>query len=378
MSRREEMHMADWAMRDKACIVGVGTTDYGNFPETDAYGLGVAALNKALEDSGLGYGDIDGLITNRIAYERFAEIVDVKPQFMMQTEMHGRFSAVSLMLAAQALATGAANVVALVYGNNGRSAQMTYGGGAGLWSPWGFTSPGANHAMMFRRHMAQFGTTSEDLAHISVAFRHHATMNPQAVMRKPITVEDHQNSRFICDPLHLLDYCLINDGGVAWIMTTPERAKDLRKPPVYVSGYARQDDFSTASVPPDDYWYPSLQKVASQVYGRAGVTRDDIDGLMIYDNFTPTVLFALEGMGFCPQGEGGAFVRDGTLQLGTGRWPTNTSGGHLSESYMQGWALIAETVRQLRGECGDRQIPDCEVLQYICATNISSSIILRK
>jgi acetyl-CoA acetyltransferase len=160
-------------------------------------------------------------------------------------------------------------------------------------------------------------------------------------------------------------------------MTTPERAKDLRKKPVYVSGYARQDDFTTASVPPADYWHPVLQSVAGQVYDRAGVTREDVDGLMIYDNFTPTVLFALEGMGFCKQGEGGAFVRDGTLQLGKGRWPTNTSGGHLSESYMQGWALIVESVRQLRGECGERQIPDCEVLQYICATNISSSIILR-
>lgn len=370
--------MADWSMRDKACIVGVGTTEYGSFPETDAYGLGVQALNMALVDAGLSYDDIDGLIVNRIAYERFSQMTRINPQFMLATEMHGRFSAVSLMLAAQALVTGAANVVALVYGNNGKSSGMQYGGGDSLWAPWGLTSPGASHAMMFRKHMAEFGTRPEDLAHIAVAFRKHATMNPSAVMRKPMTVDDHQNSRFICEPLRLLDYCLINDGGVAWIMTTPDRAKDLKKRPVYVSGYARQDDFTEGAIPTPNYWYPSLQKVASEVYDRAGVTRDDIDGLMIYDNFTPTVLFALEGMGFCKQGEGGAFVRDGMLELGKGRWPTNTSGGHLSESYMQGWALLAEATRQLRGECGQRQIPDCEVLQYICATNVSSSIILRR
>ena len=161
-------------------------------------------------------------------------------------------------------------------------------------------------------------------------------------------------------------------------MTTPERAKDMRKKPVYVSGFARQDDFSQNSLPPDDYWYPALQKVESQVYARAGISRDDIDGLMIYDNFSPTVLFALEGMGFCKQGEGGQFVRDGMLQLGKGRWPTNTSGGHLSESYMQGWALIVEGVRQLRGEVpADRQIKDAKALQFILATAVASSIIIR-
>jgi acetyl-CoA acetyltransferase len=372
------MTMADWPMRDKVCFAGVGTTPYGNFPESDNYGLAADALRLAVEDAGIGYEEIDGLITNRAGYERFAEIAGLNPQFCLQTDMAGRFSAVSLMLAAQALASRAATVVALVYGNNGRSAQMAYGGGAGLWAPWGFTSPGASHAMMFRRHMQRFGTTSEDLAHVAVAFRNYAVLNPAAVMRKPITIADHQNSRFICDPLRLFDYCLINDGGVAWIMTTPERAKNMRKKPVYVSGYARQDDFSEASVPPSNFWYDPLRKVASQIYDRAGVGRNDIDGLMIYDNFSPTVLFSLEGMGFCEQGEGGAFVRDGALELGRGRWPTNTNGGHLSDSYMQGWGLIAEAVRQLRGECGPRQIPDADLIQYIVATNISASIIFRK
>ncbi|WEX12469.1 thiolase family protein (plasmid) [Chelativorans sp. AA-79] len=366
-------------MRDKTAVVGVGTTDYGSFPDSDAYGLGADALNMALDDAGLSVGDIDGLIVNRIpSYERFAEMMGIAPKYCLQTEAPGRFSAVSLMLAAQAIATGAANTIALVYGNNGRSVRVRYGGGDGAWSPWGMTSPGATHAMMWRRHMHQFGTRHADLGWIATAFRHHANLNPQAVMHdRRITLEDHAGARPICEPLALLDYCLINDGGVAWIMTSAERAKDLRRKPVLVSGYARQDSFHYGSAPPQDYWYPALRMVSQEVHQRAGTGRDDLSGLSIYDNFTPTVIFSLEGMGFCKQGEGGDFVRDGTLQLGQGRWPTNTSGGHLSDSYMQGWGLIAEAVRQLQGVCGDRQIPDAKAIQYICATNIASSVILR-
>jgi len=372
--------MADWPLRDKICMVGIGTTAYGSFPETDSYGLGAEALGKAVADAGLTYDDIDGLIVNRIpSYDRFAEIVGLNPRFTLLTETPGRFSAISLMIAAQVLAAGEASTIALVYGNNGRSQRMMYGGGAGTWAPWGMTSPGAIHAMMYRRHMHLYGSTSEQLAHIAVAFRKHAGLNPNAVMRKPITIAEHQASRFICEPLHLFDYCLVNDGAVAWIMTTAERAKDLRRPPVYLSGFARQDTLVESSTPDPELWYPALQRVAAQVYDRAGIARDAVDGLMIYDNFTPTVVFSLEGMGFCPRGQGGEFVRDGTLELGRGRLPTNTSGGHHSESYMQGWALIAEAVRQLRrDECGERQIPDCDVVQYICATNCATSIIFRR
>ncbi len=369
--------MPGWNLRDKACLVGVGNTAYGVFPQTDAVGLGAEALKLAVEDAGIRFDDIDGVILNRLPYDRFAEVTNLNTPWLQSTEAHGRFSAIALMMAVEALATGSATTIALVYGNNGRSAKMTYGGGPGIWAPWGFTSPGAIHAMMFRRHMAQFGTSAEDLSHIAVAFRNHALRNPAAVMRKPMTLDDHRSARRICEPLGLLDYCLINDGGVAWIMTTAERAKDLRHKPVYVAGFARQDDFSQNSYANHEYWYSSLRQVADAVYERADIPRSDIDGLMIYDNFSPTVVFALEGMGFCDQGEGGRFVRDGTLELGRGRWPTNTSGGHLSESYMQGWALIAEGVRQLRNAAGDRQIPDCEALQFILATSVAASIILR-
>jgi acetyl-CoA acetyltransferase len=368
-------------MRDATCIVGVGNSKYGNFPETDAYGLGIDALKMALDDAGLKLSDIDGVITTRIpSYERFSEMIGLKNQrFGLALQSSGRMSAVSVMMAAVALMTGQARCIALVYGNNGRSVRDYYGGAPGPWAPWGFTSPGARHAMMARRHMHLYGTTSEQLGHVGMTFRRHAALNPNAVMRKPYTIEEHQASRFVAEPLRLLDYCIINDGGVALIMTTADRAKDLAKPPAYIGAIGRADTYEDSSLytPVDDFWYGALQDIAARIYAAADIDRDDVDGLMIYDNFSPTVLFSLEGMGFCPRGEGGPFAAEGHLALGA-RWPTNTNGGHLSESYMQGWGLIAEAVRQVRRECGERQIPDCNVIQYICATPISSSIIIRR
>ena len=257
---------------------------------------------------------------------------------------------------------------------------MNYGGDEipGFWNPWGFTSPGAIHAMMFRRHMHQYGTKTSQLAEVSVAFRHHANLNPDAVMHgRPMTIEDHENARFICEPLRLFDYCLINDGGVALIMTTKDRAQDLKKPPVYISGVGMADKFTGSSFPDTDFWYEPLQACAEQVYAMAGVTPADIDCLQAYDNFSPTVLFTLEGLGFCGRGESGSFVEGGRLQVGH-ELPTNTSGGHLSHSYMQGWELNVEAVRQLRGECGDRQVADCDVVQYASATPRCISIIYRR
>jgi acetyl-CoA acetyltransferase len=371
--------MDDWDLRDKVCIAGVGTTAYGSFPEDDSYGLGAKALVAALADAGLKHGDIDGLLVCRIpSYERFAQMTGINPEYCLPIDMAGRFSAVSIMLAAQAIATGAAKTVALVYGNNGRSNRMYYGGAeGGQWNPWGMTSPGATHAMMYRAYMDKYQVGTEPLGHVATAFRKHASLNPAAMMRKPITMEDHQSARPICEPLKLLDYCQINDGGVALILTSADRAKDLRKDPVYIAGYSRRDVFDQAA-PRLDFWYPVLQQISKEVYARAGISREEIDGLMIYDNFTPTVLFSLEGLGFCGQGESPDFVKDGTLEVNRGRWPTNTNGGHLSDSYMQGWGLIAEAARQLRGECGARQIPDARAIQYGCATNISSSIIFRR
>jgi acetyl-CoA acetyltransferase len=371
------------ALAGKVAVVGVGTTRYGKLPEYDAYDLGVWALKAALEDCGLGFDDIDGLIINRIPdYQRFGEITGINPRYITITPGQGRFSGICIQTAVAVIAAGLARAVALVYGNNGRSAGDAYGGasdaygsgGAGLWFPYGMTSPGAFHALMMRRHMDEYGTTSDQLGTIAMTFRRHASLNPDAVMRTPFTLEEYRAARYICEPLRLLDYCLINDGGVAMILTGAERARDLKKRPVYIRGFGQAAALAGSTFPPDDYWRAPMRKVAEDVYGMAGAAAEDMDALMIYDNFTPTVLFSLEGFGFCKPGESGPWVASGKLGLGQ-EFPTNTSGGHLSESYMQGWALNVEAVRQVRGECGERQVRGAELVQYMTAAPVITSII---
>jgi acetyl-CoA acetyltransferase len=227
--------------------------------------------------------------------------------------------------------------------------------------------------------MQRYGTTARQLGEVSVAIRGNALLNPDAVMRKPITLDDHASARRIVEPLGLLDYCLINDGAVCIIMTTAERARDLAKPPVYVSGLGARDTFREASISNfnPDFWYEAVREAGTGAREMAGVSLGDIDALMAYDNFSPTVLFSLEGLGFCERGESGAFVEGGALGV-KGRLPTNTDGGHLSNSYMQGWGLNIEAVRQLRGECGERQVPGCKVIQYIAATPCTRSIVYTK
>lgn len=367
----------------RVAVVGVGTTRYGKLPEYDAYDLGVWALKEALADCGLGFDDLDGLIINRIPdYQRFGEITGLNPRYTTITPGQGRFSGICIQTAAAVIAAGLATTVACVYGNNGRSAGDHYGGasdaygsgGAGLWFPYGMTSPGAFHALMMRRHMEEFGTTTEQLGIVASTFRRHASLNPDAVMRTPFTLEEYRQARFICEPLRLLDYCLINDGGVAMILTSAERASGLRKPAVYLRGFGQASALAGSTFPPDDYWRAPMKQVAADTYGMAGAGPKDMDALMIYDNFTPTVLFSLEGFGFCPVGESGPWVSDGRLALG-GEFPTNTSGGHLSESYMQGWALNVEAVRQVRGECGARQVEGAGLVQYMTAAPVITSII---
>jgi len=193
-------------------------------------------------------------------------------------------------------------------------------------------------------------------------------------MRAPFTLADYHASRLICEPLHVLDYCLINDGGVALILTSGERARDLRAPPVYLRGYGMATALAGSSFPPDDFWRAPMGKAAAASFAAAGIKHKDVSALMIYDNFTPTVLFSLEGFGYCAPGESGPFTAEGHLALGA-RYPTNTSGGHLSESYMQGWALNIEAVRQVRGTCGERQVKDCAFAHYMAAAPVCTSII---
>lgn len=369
----------DSKLRNRIAVVGVGNTAYGSFPELDEYGLAARAFRAAIEDCGLEKNRVDGLGVCRIpSYARMGEVLGIDPRWTLTLPAHGRMSGISIVEAMSALATGLTDYVALLYANIGRSRRVNYGGdeSPNIWNPWGFTSPGAGHALMFQRHAQMYGTTTRQLAEVSVAFRHHACLNPDAVMKTPLTVEDHEAARPITLPLRLLDYCLINDGATCLILTTAERAGHLRKKPVYIAGVGAQESFVDSSLPnfSGDFWYDALGKVARESYGMAEVGPNDIDALMCYDNFSPTVLFSLEGMGFCGRGEAGGFVEGGTLRLG-GKLPTNTDGGHLSNSYMQGWGLNVEAVRQVRGECGERQVPGCEVVQYVAATPCSRSII---
>ncbi len=366
-------------LKNKIAVIGVGNTRYGNFPDIDDYGLAAHAFRNAVADCGIDKNAIDGLLVCRIPYyARMGEILGLNPRWTLTLPAHGRMSAMGLIEAAMAIESGLATHVALLYANIGRSRRMNYGGdeNPGTWDPWGFTSPGAAHAMMFRRHMELYGTTTRQLAEVSVAVRYHATLNPDAVMRNPITIEDHESARFITAPLRLLDYCLINDGAVCIILTGAERARDFKQKPVLISGFGAQETYSPSSISNFDldFWYPAVKAAGEQARQMAGVTHGDIDALMCYDNFSPTVLFSLEGLGFCPRGESGRYVEGGTLAL-NGKRPLNTDGGHLSNSYMQGWALNVEAVRQLRGDCGARQVPDCEVVQYVQATPCTRSII---
>jgi acetyl-CoA acetyltransferase len=209
--------------------------------------------------------------------------------------------------------------------------------------------------------MHEYGTTSEQLAEIAVAVRGHAALNPNALYRDPITVQDVVNSRMIADPLHKLDCCVISDGGGALVLTTAERARDLNKPPVSILGAAgAQTHWNISQMP--NFTATAAAMAGPEAFRQAGVTPADIDTIQFYDSFTITVLLLLEDLGFCPKGEGGRFVEGATLALG-GKLPLNTDGGGLSSSHpgMRGIFLLIEATRQLRGEAGAAQVDGCEL-----------------
>ena len=377
---------------DKVAIVGVGTTDFGAMyrdldPERSAYQLGLVAFKAALEDCGLTRDDIDGLLTSRVPdLTRMSEILGLRhPRFTTTLPGGGRYSGIGVQYAAMAVYSGMADVVALIYGNNGRSVGARYGGeedssrestGANFDAPYGMTSPGGQWAHMFRRHQHLYGTKTEVLGTISMNNRKNASLNPVAVMREPFTMEQYMGTRFIAEPLRLLDYCLINDGGVCLIITSAERARDLIKPPVYITATQAGADLGPEYLSPEFYW-TALNGIAEDIFGVAGIDHKDIGFAQIYDNFTPTVMASLEGLGFCGVGESGDWITPERIAL-DGELPVNTSGGHTSESYMQGWALHVEAVRQLRGEAGERQVPGVDHGLYVCTSPMCSAHILRR
>jgi acetyl-CoA acetyltransferase len=348
-----------------AAIVGVGATAQGKRPGATAIGLQVEAVRRALADAGLERSEVDGLLTmpgttspeGPKNFLRLGEALGINPRWTGSLSMGGATGLVLLEQASLAIAAGKASVVVCAFGDAARSGGSRFSGAAGWgdsWGIWGMFAACANSAMTARRHMHEYGTTSRQLAEVAVACRGHAALNEAAVMREPITVEDHQASRPVVEPLRLLDCCLISDGGVAFVVTSLERARGLRKRPVRVLGTGQAHSAETIGNP--EWWHvPHQAQAAAEAFATAGVSPQDIDVAQLYDNFTISVVVWLEHAGFCKRGEGGAFVEGGRIRLG-GVLPVNTAGGNLSESYMQGWLHIVEGVRQLRGENGARQV----------------------
>jgi acetyl-CoA acetyltransferase len=228
--------------------------------------------------------------------------------------------------------------------------------------------------MMYRRYQHEFGIGDGALASLAINNRHNAALNPGAVMQKPISFDEYMASRFVAEPLRLFDYCIINDGAVAIILTTLERARDLRKRPVRIAATAARAEISNHYWSRDFFWENS-RAVAKRLHDQAAFAPTGIDVLQVYDNFTPIILFSLEGFGFAKRGEGTWWATLDQIGL-RGRQPLNTAGGHTGESYMQGWGHHVEAVRQIRGECGDRQASKAESVQYICVSPIITSHIL--
>ena len=354
-----------------AAIVGVYMTQQGNLSDRSTGSLYVEAVKGTLEDAGLTPKDVDGIIgpgpEGAGISGDFSDNFGVPLRFHAQTGVGASSSSAGIGLAAMAVTHGYAEVVIVPTAAGGavRPGAAPPRGGP-LASPfdaiWG-TTRASDYGMVARRHMHEYGTTSEQLAEIAVAARKHATLNPASVMgsRGPITVEDVLNSRMIADPLHLFDCCLVNNGGGAIVVTSLERARSLRKPPVVMLGWGEGFTFHDFMAAPSLTSFGGVQ-AAETAFGQAGVRREDIQVVGISDHFTIDVLIELEDAGFCKKGEGGAYVEGGALQIG-GRLPTNTDGGFLSSSHGASCGLyaITELVRQLRGEAGAHQVPDVQL-----------------
>jgi acetyl-CoA acetyltransferase len=356
----------------RGSIAGLGVTPMGKIYGRRSVDFAAEAIALALEDAGLQKSDVDGLLINA----NIPQDMDPRTQMTLGLEnltlinvMNGYGSTAGAMMqyACMAIREGLANTVVLVYADAPltatRGAGASYsgphrfplGGMAGLKAHYGDFGANLGYAMAAQRHMHLYGTTEDHLGAIAVGQRQWAGMSPWAQMRAPITMEDHHASRWIADPLRLLDCCLVSNGAVAVVVTSAERAKDLKQTPVNVLGYG------TCS--PGDHLrtdrHPAVETGAKRsgeiAFKMAGIAREDIGNLQLYDCYTYTVLVTLEDYGFCEKGEGGPFVADGKLAPG-GSLPTNTGGGQLSGYYMWAFTPLSEAVVQARGQGGARQV----------------------
>lgn len=363
-------------LRDKACVTGIGETVYVRGSTKTAFELQMEASLKAIRDAGLDPRQIDGVIPIGIVSGTAEDFIDnfgiTDLRFSALVPHGGASPAMALQAAAAAVAAGVCNHVLIAFGRNVTGAATTKAGArihtmpqfhyvTEFEYPLGNVAPAQIYAPMARRHMELYGTKVEHFGEVAVAHRQHALLNDNAVMKKPITLEDHANSRMISDPFRLLDCSLESDGGAACIVSSAERAADMRHRRVFISGVAEGHPDQPGSITQrPDMTSLGIAKAAERAFRMAGVTHADIDVAEIYDCFTYAVIRQLEDMGFCKKGEGGPFVEGGRLRLG-GALPTNTHGGLLSQAHVWGLNHIVELVRQLRGDAGRAQVQDAQV-----------------
>jgi acetyl-CoA acetyltransferase len=388
--------MPSGLLSGQAAIVGIGATDFSKDSGRSELRLAAEAVLDALDDAGLSPADVDGLTTftmdsnTEVAVARAAGIGELK--FFSKIHYGGGAACATVQQAAIAVATGVADVVVAYRAFNERSGQrfgqvqtrLVGSGGAQADSttadnafsyPHGLSTPAAQVAMIAQRYMHLSGATSRDFGVVSVADRKHAAKNPKAYFyEKPITIEDHQNSRWIAEPLRLLDCCQETDGAVAMVVTSPERARDLKQRPAIIEAASQgssPDQYTMVSYYRPELGLPEMGLVGRQLWQQSGLSPTDIQTAILYDHFTPFTLIQLEELGFCGKGEAKDFIADGAIEVG-GRLPINTHGGQLGEAYIHGMNGIAEGVRQLRGTSVN-PVPDVEHVLVTAGTGVPTS-----
>lgn len=363
------------SLSGKAAIVGIGATEFSKDSGRSELRLAAEAVRAALDDAGLTPSDVDGLVS--FTMDTNAEIAVARelgiPELTFFSRIHygGGAAAATVQQAAMAVATGVADVVVAYRAFNERSGQRfgqvssaaaqqvnTSGVDNSFHYPMGIATPAATVAMLARRYLHEYGATSEDFGRIAVVDRKHAATNPQAWFHgKPITLADHQASRWVAEPLRLLDCCQETDGGVAMVITRAERARDLPHPAAVISAAAQGSSagqyIMTSYYRDELAALPEMGVVGKQLWSQSGLTPSDVDVAVLYDHFTPYVLMQLEELGFCGRGEAKDFIAGDTLEL-TGSLPLNPHGGQLGEAYIHGMNGIAEGVRQLRGTAANQ------------------------
>ena len=355
-------------MNSASAICGLGITEMGRVYR-GADDLAAEAVYLALEDAGLPKAQLDGLLINAGVTNSVSIPLHITlglRELNLLTFMQGYGSSAGQMVqyAAMAVANGLANYVCCVFGDaplqEGVRTGAAYAGGgrrnamASLPQLYGFAGALPMYALAAQRHMDLFGTTQDQLAAVAIQQRQWAALNPRATKREPLDLDGYNASPWVVQPFHVLDCCLVSNGGLAVIVTTPERARDLRQPPVYVRGFAQAHNHDVGLAGHDPLIYGPGAKAAPRALAMADASLSDVTQCQIYDCYTYTVITTLEDYGFCAKGEGGAFVADGRLGPG-GALPTNTGGGELSSFYMWGMTPISEAVIQGRGQGGERQ-----------------------